>query len=733
VLTDNFLGKWTMPDSHACQFTLRLNARFVHVLSRVLKSELDRILSQTSSSVQGNSSTPGDPSNKRPEELSPVVESILPLLRIYSSWVVGKRDDIVRAEDTLEPYIKDMYRSLTKAMTSLCMAYQGQTLAIVKYLLPEDEEAMGLLTLDDNYLPPGCRLNYDDDLHQVKPAFGQCGGPRLDATGEMNGRVLNILQCGYFLANDDKFPFICQASGGNLTFSFVEDGLLPVKASAQDDAVPDSPAALSSTGPPANDEASVHSQVDSPQSSQFDALSPKTTISFGREQEDFMVENSVFHMLSDLLEPPEAQPKSATQTSSAPPRPLAPVAGNGGDEPQRVSSPPGGVSAQKPIPTLPWNYFYQTAPADGGFQSQGRGQGQGQGQGQTGLPVSPPFHRTASVGRPSTPTRSTHGIRFGEDRQDAPIYPSYRPITAYGAGYRNEINDGGSYLNYLRSDEAALRQDNTQSRATRSGWGNGLSEGYATTSAGSTQSTFGDWPSGGYSFSPWGTAQSTFGGGLSVEIRHGTAQLGATQSGNAQSTFGGGLSGGFRGSPELRPTNPDELSSFPLSDRTQQYQARVSGNVFANPSAFRDGPSGEFTVSPPMGPTNPEELSPFPLLETPRHQARVSGDLVTAPARHLAFSNQSSLYLSTPKHDSKGAGGPPAFGRFMTPENDTRAADAATAFGRGELTGADDPTKYRNSVKKTRLAPAANYAEDYNKEVFRSAVAGTPEPASKFS
>ncbi|CEF85080.1 hypothetical protein SNK05_008299 [Fusarium graminearum] len=193
--------------SRFCHHTLRINAQFILAFCLVLASELTEIVSRESHASE-------DPTIAKS---SPVIESLLPLLRIYGMWLAARRQEIFAAGQALGTVLPDMMKAISKVFSLLCNdKYTQEALASCPYLLAEDVETQGLLPLAEDKVPEACRY-YCSDNGALKPRLPS-PEHRLSSFQEILARILDILRCGYFLAEDDSCPLSYQVLKQGLVF-----------------------------------------------------------------------------------------------------------------------------------------------------------------------------------------------------------------------------------------------------------------------------------------------------------------------------------------------------------------------------------------------------------------------------------------------------------------------------------------------------------------------------------
>ncbi|KAL0930914.1 telomerase activating protein est1 [Colletotrichum truncatum] len=367
-------NKWSVAASRSSHFVLRLNARFFSTFCRLLKKEVDEALEQQTKGEQSSADSLG---NKEADKVTPLLENILPFMRLYAAWLVACRVEILNAQDALEPFIKDMYKGFAKALTVLCEMYGNENLKLTPYMLPEDEEAIGMRPLYDSQLPESCRLHYDEDSQVLKPQAAHYGGQRFDNLGEAFARVLSTIKCGFFLASDDtNFPFSYASSPKGLNFTFQEDYVpkasvvepkgqpkveqsSPVSVPAVDKKpqqpkhVQKAPSKSASSKPPP--------EAAPPRAQQHPT--PGRNRTRGQSDYDFSSDTDMLNMVNDFLMPPAAHHESPIDSPDDTSYGMNSTMANEVFGVPQTNSPPAlGSATAKTFPSLPWNMIYTPTP-----------------------------------------------------------------------------------------------------------------------------------------------------------------------------------------------------------------------------------------------------------------------------------------------------------------------------------------------------------------------------------
>jgi protein SMG7 len=202
---DRSSEKWSLGASNSCQFLLGMNVRWIVVLSRIFQAELQEF-SKAAAPAKESGDTKDGESPKSTAKFSPFTENLLPLMRIYMAWLYIYRADIVKYQEHLGAHVFDMYRILAQALTTITKEFMGQQMVASPYLLPEDVVALGLKPFDELDMTSVCRLHQVFGKDQFKPHWEDTGLPRNEPDVEMRARAYDLMNCGFSLALDDEFP-----------------------------------------------------------------------------------------------------------------------------------------------------------------------------------------------------------------------------------------------------------------------------------------------------------------------------------------------------------------------------------------------------------------------------------------------------------------------------------------------------------------------------------------------
>lgn len=182
----------------------------------------------------------GVTSSTNDDKFKALVSDALPLLRVYMTWLCMYRSDIVQFETHLQPYVVQMYKSLSAVLSSLFEVLRHYPrLEPVPYLFTEDMEAFGLKALNGPAIPPACLLGIDSITRTPKLRPEGVGKQIFKPDDVSFTRVLDITTCGFALADDAEFPLA-------ITQMETSDGHHVVKAVYLAEGKPASPTATAS-------------------------------------------------------------------------------------------------------------------------------------------------------------------------------------------------------------------------------------------------------------------------------------------------------------------------------------------------------------------------------------------------------------------------------------------------------------------------------------------------------
>ena len=210
--------------------------------------------------------------------------------------------------------------SLSRVFTFLVQEIDSITdLGPCPYLLSEDLEVLGFEPLSPEQIPDGCR-SYCTEDGQVKPHHHE-GQKLFDPAHETQARILDILRCAYFFANDPAVPLQHRVTEDGLVFDYV-----------------DGAEAANQTDPINQMNEQVPSKTATPQQSTMPPPAPlpklqtpeqmtrtlSTEFHIGDNDgeqlsaHDYHAQETVMNMLAEVLRPcsPDANPGSSTKEDS---------------------------------------------------------------------------------------------------------------------------------------------------------------------------------------------------------------------------------------------------------------------------------------------------------------------------------------------------------------------------------------------------------------------------------
>ncbi|KAL7946178.1 hypothetical protein V8C42DRAFT_27242 [Trichoderma barbatum] len=356
MATARYTEKQTETSMRFYQFTLRFNAKFLHTFCKIFDSEFREAVS----SAKGLDHQP-DATETGQEETS-VVEALLPVLRVYSMWLVARRGEVASLADAFGAAIPTMIQSVAKVLTLLCGEYYNLgNLKSCPYLLPEDILILGFQPLNEEQLPEYCRAYCGEDGNR-KP-YSQALGGCASQSSERIGRILDILRCAYFLANESAFPMIYKVDGTLLVFEYQPAVELPQTQPSQAQDVADTTQMIDVLPAAKEDEETTRPTVNPHEQAMADVVEYSEQAQ--REASRRLLNNSddiyedsevmdratetVLDMVVPFLRPPtpmdlERSPKESKSAND--------VAGSLRTEPSPTSS-----IASRRYESLPWSWF----------------------------------------------------------------------------------------------------------------------------------------------------------------------------------------------------------------------------------------------------------------------------------------------------------------------------------------------------------------------------------------
>ncbi|KAK0622926.1 hypothetical protein B0T14DRAFT_564337 [Immersiella caudata] len=393
-------AEWTVERSQTCQFVLQLNVRTINTISRLLAKELEDFTQQKPLEALDAASTTGEES---PNKFTPAFYRMLPLFRVYMTWLLYYAKDLNDYRSYLEPHYVNMCKALAHTL-SLVLGLLG-TMApkssTAGWLFPEDEETIGMNCLNGPGIYDGCQLRMDGLEKKPKPPADEVPSANRSTDAAAYLRMFDTVVCGIRLDADTLLPIVY--SDESRVFSYAEGvkgpktvrspSMVEPQASANTGSaatssvapsrivpIPQEPASMVSEAvPPAvtdsedfSDDgefyqpAVQHSHTADRPTAMAPAVAPATTGS------EFPIENQLYQILNDFLVPPE---RSASQSTRRQEEASYGMGSRTADEvfgtAAASTSPAPGSATSKTFPSLPWNYFVSTAPA--GFALRDKG------------------------------------------------------------------------------------------------------------------------------------------------------------------------------------------------------------------------------------------------------------------------------------------------------------------------------------------------------------------------
>lgn len=161
-----------------------------------------------------------------PEEdengLSKEAESLFPALRIYCMWLAASRAEVFDDKEPDRDAVMTMTQTICRVFTLLCVeTYNKDNIVSCPYLLTEDLDILGFLPLSGTQVPDACRV-FCLETGPVKPHLFS-DEQRLPPATENMARILDILRCAYFLAEDADIPLACNVVENWLVFEHQPD------------------------------------------------------------------------------------------------------------------------------------------------------------------------------------------------------------------------------------------------------------------------------------------------------------------------------------------------------------------------------------------------------------------------------------------------------------------------------------------------------------------------------
>lgn len=211
------LAAWDQAKSRSCQFILLLNIRTINIIARELKAELVDVVQKDTSQTLATETA------KSPRKFPAGIYRILPVFRIYMTWLVYCSKDLTEFRSFLEPQFAEMCQTLAQTLTlllELLKKHQDDLTMAAAWLFPEDLETIGMQCLNGPDLADGCRLSYNGVTRQPKPRADELNDADLSADNASMHRIFDAVLCGMRLADHTPFPIM--TTEGTMAFSYVE-------------------------------------------------------------------------------------------------------------------------------------------------------------------------------------------------------------------------------------------------------------------------------------------------------------------------------------------------------------------------------------------------------------------------------------------------------------------------------------------------------------------------------
>lgn len=300
----------------------------------------------------------------------------LPFMRVAIAWICTHANMLVASHKTFEPHITYMYQAMTRCITRFFAVLSTVDVTGIPYLLPEDADIVGLKGLEE------WGALYVDGSGPVKPRFDDQGIKRHSEGLERLARIFDIAKSSVDLLTNRRFPWhhdILTRNGyeyARVYFEFNEWNVVEVDAQSAAKAVaeaeemiaalddPEGPGLLGHgenlSDPAARQVTQPSRQSQSVEAKQPAVSGPAATTADLSSYSD--MDDEVFNRVQTFLNPPEVPSRGPT---------------DGGDDTSygmhsstaeeifgqlQPTSP--SRSANKPIPSLPWNNVWAASPKE---------------------------------------------------------------------------------------------------------------------------------------------------------------------------------------------------------------------------------------------------------------------------------------------------------------------------------------------------------------------------------
>ncbi len=355
-----------MSASQSCQFVLRFNTRAILAVGRLVEKEMQDAVGHAHAAEGGDVDGDGGIS-KRPASLGAAFDTRLPLLRISMAWLRACQKDIVEYKLYLDPYVSDMHKVLTRCLSLFVQVLSGAEVTSAPYLLPEDVETVGLVSLDD-------WAALHSSSGDLKPRFDDLGVQRQSSELETLARIYDIVHRGVALVGNDAFPWVAnttqQGSQEVMTISYAEDYQsagppMPLPNTARVD-VGGLPASIDVPDNTGLDEFASEAlgQLRLGQSTRPTGPSDSPGIDFQEPPlgSDLNVDIETYNRVQNFLTPPEIPADAQLRESSSSYGMHSATADEVFGQLQLPTSPAAVPGTAKTFPGLPWDFVFTPTP-----------------------------------------------------------------------------------------------------------------------------------------------------------------------------------------------------------------------------------------------------------------------------------------------------------------------------------------------------------------------------------
>ncbi|KAF4585697.1 Telomerase activating protein Est1 [Ophiocordyceps camponoti-floridani] len=279
-----------LAESRFWHFTLRFNALFILTLCRVVRQELEEVVS--------------DDLADGVMEIPSVVASLLPILRVYCVWLAAHRLELIGASHVFGAVIPNMMQTIADVFTLIfAVASTHDNLATCWYLLAEDLELRGHRMLTGDEVPIMCRV-YCDRNGSMKPVVVDAQH-RLPDGEETVARAFDVLRVAHFLHEDETTPILLQhQSPKRVVYEYRPD------LTSEDGAK----AAPTSEQSSAQRESTVHEAAQLQETAPAEVAAQRDPVAESRDENH--TEQTVISMLTPFLKPPAFPRPNQVQSPS---------------------------------------------------------------------------------------------------------------------------------------------------------------------------------------------------------------------------------------------------------------------------------------------------------------------------------------------------------------------------------------------------------------------------------